>query len=351
MPRDPHCSESELVIRTLYEIAGEYDRGLPHQVRRILRLGLARFDLDIGILSHIREGRYTVIHQVSPPGAALRDGAEFPLGDTYCCMTMAADGPFGLEHVAQSEFCSHPAYRSFCLESYVGVPVRVRDTVYGTLNFSSPDPRPRAFSSADMDALRLMASWVGSELSRRQTEQALIIANKRLEAQAREDPLTHLLNRRGFEQKLGRLVERCARSEDDLIGLAIDVDDFKTINTDFGYATGDRALVAIAEAIANAVRPTDICGRVGGDEFMVLLPNCSLRDAQNIAQRLRTAVNAIRIASQTGQVRLSVSIGVVPLVADVRGVTGALAASEDALRAAKASGKNTISVQPVTANG
>jgi diguanylate cyclase (GGDEF)-like protein len=336
------CGESDFVIRTLYEIACEYDKGFEHQVRRILELGVKRFDLDIGILSHVSGGSYTVVKQVSPAGVPLHDGDVFPLGNTYCAIAVAADGPVGFEHVAQSEISTHPAYRGFGLESYIGIPVRVKRELYGTLNFSSPDPRPREFSRVDVEALMLMAAWVGSELSRRQTEDELKRAKQELVRQSQEDPLTRLYNRRGLEQKLVRLNRRNEYTGHPLIGMAIDIDDFKAVNDHAGHSIGDQLLVATAEVISASLRPDDICGRVGGDEFMVLLPACSTSEAQAIAERVRGAIGRLAIDTATASISPSASIGVAPLPAGVGTATDALAILGDALRRAKAAGKNAV---------
>ena len=117
---------------------------------------------------------------------------------------MAANGPVGFEHVAQTEISTHPAYRCFGLEAYIGMPVKVKGALYGTLNFSRPRPRPRVFSDIDIDALKLMSAWVGSELSRRHTEEELKLAKQELEQQSREDPLTHLYNSRRHRHGSGQ---------------------------------------------------------------------------------------------------------------------------------------------------
>ncbi len=336
-------SQSELVIRTLYQIASEYEKGLERQLQRILTLGLERFDLDIGILSTVRDDTYTIFKQVSPTDVSLNDGDSFPLGNTYCSVTLGAKGPVGFEHVAETDLSTHPAYTSFGLEAYVGAPVYVRGAVYGTLNFSSPKPRPRAFSGVDIEALQLMASWVGSELSRRQTEEDLIKAKELLEKQSLEDPLTHLYNRRGVEEKLGRLGVRSRYDGSALMGIVIDIDDFKSINDSYGHSIGDEVLTAIAEVISNSVRPNDICGRVGGDEFIVLLPSCALAEAEGVGEQLRCAVNGLQVACETSEIRPSVSVAVGPLSSDAERVTDALALSASALRSAKRTGKNVVS--------
>ena len=342
MPQKVSHTESELVIRTLYEIASEYDLGFEHQIKRILRLGLTRFNLEIGILSKIRDNKYTVVHQVSPETIPLADGVEFPLGDTYCSVTMKAEGPVGFEHVRNSRISAHPAYRAFGLEAYIGVPVRVKKELYGTLNFSSPTPQARAFTEIDIEALKLIAAWVGSELSRRQTETELVQAKEILQRQSHEDPLTHLYNRRGLEEKMIRLARRCTHFQTSLAGIVIDVDDFKAVNDTFGHSVGDNVLVAISNAISRAVRPHDLCGRVGGDEFMVLLPDCPSSEARSIAERIRVATSKLSIETGSTRVIPSVSLGVFEMPPDVTDVTEALAASCEPLQQAKKAGKNRV---------
>lgn len=345
MSQDLRNTDSELVIRTLYEIASEYDLGFEHQIKRILRLGLTRFNLEIGILSNIQDNKYTVVHQVSPETIPLSDGVEFPLGDTYCSVTMKADGPVGFESVRNSSISEHPAYRAFGLEAYIGIPVRVKNSVYGTLNFSSPNPQLRAYSDVDIEALKLIAAWVGSELSRRQTETELLEAKEMLQKQSHEDPLTQLYNRRGFQGKLVSLAGRCTNSRTSLAGIVIDIDDFKMVNDTFGHSVGDEVLLAIANVLSRVVRPQDVCGRVGGDEFMVLLPDCSSSKAKSIAERIRVTANNLSIETGSTVVSPSVSLGVFELPPDVKDITEALAVSCAPLQQAKKAGKNRVRFQ------
>jgi len=173
-------SESEKLIRRLYSITTDVENGFTSQVTQLLKLGCERFNLDIGILSNIKSDKYIVMHRVCPPEVGLEVGAEFELGSTYCARTMEAHGPVGYAHVKESEMSSHPAYLAFGLESYIGIPVKVNGETYGTLNFSSPAPRERTFSAVDIDALSLMAAWVGAEIQRRENEEKLKSANDKL---------------------------------------------------------------------------------------------------------------------------------------------------------------------------
>jgi signal transduction histidine kinase len=172
-------SDSELLIRRIYQITNAYDQGFDYQIKELLTLGLKRFNLDIAILSHIENDTYTVKHCVVPEGAELAPGAEFEFGITYCNITCSAQSPIAIEHMGEDdEYADHPAYEAFQLESYIGVPIRIRGRLYGTLNFTSPNPYPRKFKDVDIDALKLMASWIEVELLRQHQEQRLKKANQ-----------------------------------------------------------------------------------------------------------------------------------------------------------------------------
>jgi signal transduction histidine kinase/CheY-like chemotaxis protein len=175
----PHISESERLIRRIYQITNEYDKGLEFQIIELLKLGLERFNLDIAILSNIEDGNYTVVHCVTPEGVELNPGDEFELGITYCNITCTAKAPVAIEHMGEHDkYSSHPAYAAFQLESYIGVPIRVNNRLFGTLNFSSPTPYPRKFEEVDIDALQLMARWIEVELHRAEQEHKLKQANQ-----------------------------------------------------------------------------------------------------------------------------------------------------------------------------
>ena len=126
------------------------------------------------------------------------------------------------------------------------------------------------------------------------------------------------------------------------MGLVVDVDDFKSINDTLGHSIGDKALRSIAQTLSDNARPSDVCARVGGDEFVVLLPDCSLDEARDIAERMRIAVGRLRVYTPVSSMSPSVSIGVFRLPEEVQNVTDALAVSGPALRRAKTAGKNAV---------
>ena len=164
--------QTEEVLRDLHEITSAQSLPFHDKVMALLENGCRQFGLPIGILARIEGERYDVVDVISPENTN-EPGAIFELGDTYCRETLKADGPVGFEHATSSDWKNHPCYREFGLETYLGIPVVAGCRVYGTLNFSSPDPRDRRFTTTDVELLRLMGQWVGGEIHRQQTEQAL----------------------------------------------------------------------------------------------------------------------------------------------------------------------------------
>jgi GAF domain-containing protein len=150
-------NNSEKVIRRLYEITNSYDLGFEAQIEQLLKMGLERFNLDIGILSKINDKKYEVKYCVVPDEVELSSGVEFDFDTTYCHITCQANGPIALEHIGENDqYASHPAYESFGLESYIGMPIKLNGKLYGTLNFSSPAPYPRKFKDFVLYAFQLM---------------------------------------------------------------------------------------------------------------------------------------------------------------------------------------------------
>jgi diguanylate cyclase (GGDEF)-like protein/PAS domain S-box-containing protein len=171
----PPDDNGNKVIRGLYEITSNHRLGFEYQVQQLLRFGCECFDLEIGLLSRCdgADGRYRVMQRYSALVTPLKPGDEFPLDQTYCGITLASNALVGIEDVSQSEYKAHPGYQAFSLASYIGIPIKVDGDIYGTLSFSSATPRIRKFSAMDIDALKLMSSWIGAELERHQREQEL----------------------------------------------------------------------------------------------------------------------------------------------------------------------------------
>jgi diguanylate cyclase (GGDEF)-like protein len=109
------------------------------------------------------------------------------------------------------------------------------------------------------------------------------------EARARTDPLTGVANRRWLDQELSRELAWARRHGSPLCAAIIDLDDFKRFNDEHGHLAGDRLLVSVVEAWRSAVRPSDLLARVGGDEFMLVMPECPVESARAVLERIAAA--------------------------------------------------------------
>lgn len=187
---------------------------------------------------------------------------------------------------------------------------------------------------ADRDA-RLMTRVLRSA-------RAIAAANERLTRWALRDPLTDVLNRRGLQRVLGRETAARERGQGPLVALLVDCDDFKRVNDEFGLAAGDRALAAVARALQGAVRGGDTVARVGGDEFLVLLPQTRTWEAVEVAERIRERVREHAVLPDGGH--LSVSIGVRRLDETASTFSEVLEATQSGLSLSKAGGKDRVRV-------
>ncbi|MCC6407546.1 MAG: diguanylate cyclase [Planctomycetes bacterium] len=167
--------------------------------------------------------------------------------------------------------------------------------------------------------------------------------NASLEQLASIDPLTELLNRRGLAAELAIELRRKRRSDGPLAALLIDCDDFKQVNEHLGLAGGDAALKQLAAHLRESLRPSDHIGRIGGDEFLVLLPDTRFAEALQVAERLRLSISErpLRVASDALHVTLS--LGIELLNDDVSSLDEVLLRTQASLRHSKHSGKNRVS--------
>ena len=155
---------------------------------------------------------------------------------------------------------------------------------------------------------------------------------------ARRDPLTSMLNRRGFEEVFDVEIERARRTEQSLSVIVVDIDRFKEINDRFGHAAGDAALRRVGASVLDSKRSWDSAARIGGEEFAILAPDTDEHGGYILAERMRTALQAS--FEMSGPAPLTASFGIVSY--PVHGQTpGALLQSADqALYAAKRLGRN-----------
>jgi len=172
---------------------------------------------------------------------------------------------------------------------------------------------------------------------------APVLANLRnlavAQLQASTDALTGLPNRRAVEDTMKRMVAQSARSAAPLAALLLDLDHFKKVNDVYGHDRGDEVLAAVGVAVGKTLRESDFAGRYGGEEFLLLLPATDRQGALDVAEKIRSAVAAIRVPDVE---RITASVGVAVLPVDAVDAVTLFRSADGALYRAKSNGRDRV---------
>lgn len=167
---------------------------------------------------------------------------------------------------------------------------------------------------------------------------------ERLEYLSRTDDLTGLLNRRALTDNLVYEIDRSKRYGSDLSIILCDIDNFKEINDTWGHDAGDRALQTLSATLKTVLRKTDIVGRHGGDEFLIILPETSDAGAEGLAEKLLAIVRKTELHSQSGEtIRITMSIGIACLEPGRDSLDSFIKRADDAMYASKQGGRDQVS--------
>ncbi len=158
------------------------------------------------------------------------------------------------------------------------------------------------------------------------------------------DALTQLYNRRFFSARLEEEVQRARRQPVPVALVLVDIDHFKRINDTYGHAVGDEVLQRVAEVLQAQARPYDVAARFGGEEFVLMLPGSTAAEGAAVAERIRQAVQALRLASLEGGAspQITVSLGVAELAGAPDDADALLRRADAAMYRAKHDGRNRI---------
>ena len=187
----------------------------------------------------------------------------------------------------------------------------------------------------ELHDLRQRADTANAEIER------LRLELERTSAQARHDPLTGTLNRKGLDEALRREISGSLRSDAPLCIALLDLDDFKALNDRLGHTTGDAALVHLTEVTRAAMRPQDQLARYGGEEFVLILPNTTVEQGVEALKRLQRELSAHYFLSNDERVLITFSAGVTQLAPDEEAAV-ALQRADQAMYLAKRTGKNRV---------
>jgi diguanylate cyclase (GGDEF)-like protein len=168
--------------------------------------------------------------------------------------------------------------------------------------------------------------------------------NRQLAYQASHDALTGLINRREFEHRVERAIAHARTQAATHALLYLDLDQFKVVNDTCGHAAGDELLQQLAQILLSSVRHRDTLGRLGGDEFGMLLENCPLDKAVEIANNLLSAIDNFRFTWADNTFTLGISVGIVPIDRSTIDIASTMSAADSACYIAKESGRNQVQI-------
>lgn len=222
------------------------------------------------------------------------------------------------------------------VRSWMGIPMQLRGRTIGFLTVDSH--QPNCYSHIQSTLAQAFAN-----------EATIALENARLfqEAQllAITDSLTGIANRRRFMQQGKIEIERACQSVYPLSAVMLDLDNFKRVNDSHGHAVGDQVLREIAQSCRQRLRESDVFGRVGGEEFIALLPDSDLEQAKRVAERLHGAIAEYVLEIPSGCIHVSASFGVAEMVQGCNDLDKLLLDVDHALYASKLDGKDKISVK------
>lgn len=250
--------------------------------------------------------------------------------ESFCAHTMLGDGALVVEDALEdARFCETGLVTGEPhIRFYAGVPLKSRDgTPLGAV--CGIDDRPRTVTEREIALLSDLAQLVMEQLELRHA--------------ASDDGLTGVLRRSAFLAAADRDLALARRADRQMACLMIDVDHFKSVNDEYGHATGDRVLVALADTIRGCLRKSDIVGRLGGEEFCLLLADSGEIGGLDVAERLLRAVRATNVIAPDGQmVSFSVSIGGTEIISIDPDIRTVIARADEALYRAKADGRDCL---------
>jgi diguanylate cyclase (GGDEF)-like protein len=287
---------------------------------RITRLVRSVLQVPMSVVSFVeRDRQWSKSRQ---GGAAAQTARSI----AFCNHTIRGTAPLIVpDALADPRFAASPLVRGEPnVRFYAGVPLRSHDA-HNLGALCAMDTRPRSLDAGQIEALADLARLAVDELE--------------LRLVASVDALTGVMTRRAFVDAGRRDVARAVRYGRNLSCLMIDVDRFKAVNDTHGHAVGDIVLQDVAAICRLELRAGDYLGRIGGEEFAVILPETGTDEAFQVAERLRKAIAAEPAAGPAGDIRVTASIGVASL-GRPHDLKTLMAHADEALYAAKKGGRN-----------
>jgi len=218
------------------------------------------------------------------------------------------------------------------LQAVIAVPLPAQTGVLGVIILAGHEPG--IFAKNDLTILTNIAATTASAIRNAQL-------HKEIEDLAITDPLTNIFNRRGLEQWGQYEIDRAKRFDSPLSAIFFDLDHFKEVNDTYGHEIGDQVLQQVIHCSQEVIRKIDIFARIGGEEFIIILPETALPVAVKVAERIRKSVAKYVFNANSHQIKMTISLGVSELSKEINDLVPLINAADHLMYQAKQSGRNT----------
>ena len=322
-PLPPNEDERIAALRSYDLLAGTRDESLD----AICRVVASIFDTEIALVS------ISDTHRQVIKGSVGFAADELARELAPCAYAIAGEGPMVVEDLSRDpRFADNPLVgEPHNLRFYVGAPLLTPDRIaLGTL--CAIDTRTHRPTAGQLAALADLSRIVMTMFNMRK-------AMSWTRNLALTDSLTGVANRAGLMLELEALIERRKYRESPFALIYLDIDNFKHVNDTRGHTTGDEVLAHVGATLRSCIRSVDLAGRIGGDEFAVLVPDCDEVEAERVAKRIFSALGTIATRYHDP---IHVSVGAASFPTPPANVNEALATADRLMYEAKEAGKNRV---------
>lgn len=271
----------------------------------------------------------------------LEEVEQSPIGKGLMDRLTQDPKPIRLTNLAHHLVAMGFTTKPLLVSAFLGAPIRAHGRLFGALcllDKRMADGRLAEFTDLDEQVVIALTAQAGVAIEN-------LLALTQARRQATYDSLTGILNHSAILEALETELSRAQRTGDPVSVLLLDLDHFKAVNDTYGHGAGDQVLVETANRIRAILRPYDVTGRVGGEEFLVVLPKCGPAAAAQLADRLRRSIGEEPFNRSSGQFRVTASIGLTSWPGSLpTSPTVLLEVADEALYRAKRAGRNRIEV-------
>ena len=266
----------------------------------VLRFLHDRYGFDLCMVTRVREDRWTVL-RTEGSASGLAQCAEFAWSETICSRMIRDEGPCIASRVADiPAYVEAPMRQRFDVKSYIGVPIRTScGKFFGTLCAIDKVEHPE-LDDSELPLLELLGGMLSGYARKEIESHELERRSERFHFEAMTDPVTHLPNRRAWEEKIRNEQARSLRIGDTTFISIVEVNNPEDVNDRSGQGARDEILRKTALVLRYAVRNSDFVARIGGEEFAVMGVQCDSIEPEEVSERLRSSLAGAGISAAVG---------------------------------------------------